>query len=73
MATAPIHPLAWEPPYAAGAAPENGKKTKKKKTNLNDLQWEYLIFLEEAIHLAHGFSHSWHTANPVGEAQDYAN
>ena len=26
-----IQPLAWEPPYASGAAQENGKKTKKKK------------------------------------------
>ena len=31
VATAPIRTLAWEPPYAAGAAQENGKKTKKKK------------------------------------------
>ena len=30
-ATAPIQPLAWEPPYAVGVAQENGKKTKKKK------------------------------------------
>ena len=30
-AIAPIRPLAWEPPYAAGMAQENGKKTKKKK------------------------------------------
>ena len=30
-ATAPIRPLVWEPPYAAGAALEKGKKTKKKK------------------------------------------
>ena len=29
-ATAPIGPLAWEPPYAAGAALKK-KKTKKKK------------------------------------------
>ena len=29
-ATAPIWPLAWDPPYAVGAAPQ--KKTKKKKT-----------------------------------------
>ena len=29
-ATAPIGPLAWKPPYAAGAALEKGKKTKKK-------------------------------------------
>jgi len=41
VATAPIQPLAWEPPYAAGAAQEiaiatttttkRQKKTKKKK------------------------------------------
>ena len=29
-AVALIGPLAWEPPYAAGAALEKGKKTKKK-------------------------------------------
>ena len=31
VATAPIRPLAWEPPYATGAAQRNSKKTKKKK------------------------------------------
>ena len=31
LATAPIRPLAWEPPYAMGAALEKYKKTKKKK------------------------------------------
>ena len=31
-ATAPIRPLAWEPPYATGAAQENGKKRKKIQT-----------------------------------------
>ena len=30
MSTAPIRPLAWEPPYAAGAAQRNIKKDKKK-------------------------------------------
>ena len=30
-ATAPIGPLAWEPPHAVGAALERQKKTKKKK------------------------------------------
>ena len=29
-ATAPIRPLAWEPPYAKGAALEKDKKKKKK-------------------------------------------
>ena len=31
-AVARIQPLAWEPPYAMGVAPQ--KKTKKKKRNL---------------------------------------
>ena len=31
VATAPIGPLAWEPPYAAGAALEKTKRQKKKK------------------------------------------
>ena len=30
-AVAPIRPLAWEPPYAAGAAQETAKRQKKKK------------------------------------------
>ena len=30
-ATAPIGPLAWEPPYATGAALEKAKGQKKKK------------------------------------------
>ena len=35
VATAPIRPLAWEPPYGARAAQENGKKTKTKNLMLN--------------------------------------
>ena len=31
VATAPIRPLAWEPPYAAGAAQEMAKRPKKIK------------------------------------------
>ena len=38
VATAPIRPLTWEPPYAAGVAQEMAKrqkdKKKKKKKNL---------------------------------------
>ena len=34
-ATALIQPLAWEPPYAAGSGPRNGKKTKKKKKSVS--------------------------------------
>ena len=32
VATAPIQPLAWEPPYAVGAAQEIAKRQKKKKS-----------------------------------------
>ena len=31
VAAAPIGPLAWEPPYAAGAAQEIAKRQKKKR------------------------------------------
>jgi len=31
VATAPITPLAWEPPYDLGAAQEMAKRQKKKK------------------------------------------
>ena len=33
-ATAPIIPLAWEPPYATGNAQDMAKDKKKKKKNL---------------------------------------
>ena len=44
-AAAPIHPLAWEPPYAAGAAQEiatkttttKRQKTKKKKNKITQI------------------------------------
>ena len=32
VATALIRPLAWEPPYAVGAALEKAKKKQKNKT-----------------------------------------
>ena len=32
-AAAPIRPLAWEPPYAMGAAHEMAKRQKNKKKN----------------------------------------
>ena len=48
-ATAPIRPLAWEPPYAAEAALEKAKKKKKekkerkKKENLSSRRSEICI------------------------------
>ena len=37
VATAPIQPLAWEPPYAVGVAQEIAKKDQKKKKKLQKL------------------------------------
>ena len=34
-ATAPIGPLAWEPPHAAGAALEKAKRQKKNQNSFN--------------------------------------
>ena len=51
VATAPIGPLAWEPPYAAGAAQEiatttTTKKTKKKKSSF---YLENILMITKAI------------------------
>ena len=35
VATAPIGPLAWEPPYDVGAALEKAKRKKQNKTKQN--------------------------------------
>ena len=45
MATAPIRPLAWEPPYAVGAALEMAKrqKKKKKKKELKGPEWKFFL------------------------------
>ena len=42
VAIAPIRPVAWEPPYAKGAAQEKGKKTKRKK-ELSALHYIFYI------------------------------
>ena len=41
-AIAPIRPLAWEPPYAAGAA--LGKTKKIKNKNIGQINWSHIIF-----------------------------
>ena len=41
-ATAPIHPLAWEPPYAVGAALK-GQKTKKKEKKRKENEAESFV------------------------------
>ena len=39
-ARAPIRPLTWEPPYAAGVAQEMAKRPKKKVKKKRKKKWE---------------------------------
>ena len=45
VATSPIRPLAWEPPYVVGVALEKAKNQKKKKdfSNKNKLSMDMII------------------------------
>ena len=56
VATALIRPLAWESPYAVGAAQEMSKKTKKKKKNIiGDKELHYIMIkgsIQEDITIA---------------------
>ena len=45
VATAPIGPLAWEPPICRRSGPRNGKKPKKKKKKKDIWVILYLYFL----------------------------
>ena len=47
VAIAPTRPLAWEPPYAAGAAQRNSKKTKKKKEKKKEEEKKRLTILHD--------------------------
>ena len=48
VATAPIQPLAWEPPYAAGVALQRPKEKKKKYS-------ENLLYFLEMLFIVHYF------------------
>ena len=43
-AAAPIGPLAWEPPYAMGAALEMAKRQQQKKFPL-DIKYFYVLYI----------------------------
>jgi len=50
VAAAPIRPLAWEPPYAMGVAPEMGKKDKKKRIDIvNDTKSQARDFRSSVV------------------------
>ena len=53
VATAPIRPLAWEPPYAMGAALEKAKRPKKKKKKKKKKD---LILVELTLYFREGDS-----------------
>ena len=43
-ATAPIRPLAWEPPYAGGSGPRKGKKAKNKNKQTKTLYLKIIVY-----------------------------
>ena len=45
MATAPIRPLAWESPYAAGAALEKAKRQKKSHSGRCEVVTHCVFYL----------------------------
>ena len=50
VAAALIRPLAWEPPYAVGAALEKkGKKDKKKKKKKPNYKWSIIYNTSESL------------------------
>ena len=74
MATALIQPLAWEPPYALGAAPEKGKKTKKikklkAKQNKTKNQLKWLQCKNWCIFRNHNLSKFWHASQVKSAAK----
>ena len=61
VATAPIRPLAWEPPYAMGAAQENGKKTKKNLFSIVSRGHDAITFLRYRWCTILHVSRIWHS------------
>ena len=47
VTTAPIRPLAWEPPHAAGAALEKAKRQKKRKEKEKQTVQDNVIYINE--------------------------
>ena len=67
VAAAPIRPLAWEPPYAEGAALEKAKRQKTIQTNKKNFRSVKCIFLSLVIicFSAAVFSlHEFHVGSP---------
>ena len=53
-ATAPIRPLAWELPCAAGVALKGQKTKRKKKENIRNILSFFCIFFTHAVHVLDG-------------------
>ena len=49
MATAPIRPLAWEPPYATGAAQEMAKRQKNNNNNRAEDKGIHIKSIQEVV------------------------
>ena len=68
VATALIRPLAWEPPYAAGVAPEKAKGKKKKKLGQFKHIYTYSFLL--LLSFCHFLGHSHNTWRFPGQGSN---
>ena len=80
VAMAPIGPLAWDPPYAAGVALEMAEKKKKRKKRIKDLRIrvKMLKLIEEnvganlhGLGFGHAFAYDTNTHRPQEESCTY--
>ena len=73
-ATAPIRPLAWEPPYAVGAALEKvkrQKKKKKKKKKKSNPTWNLSVLKRQNFQIqTHNISHKFHNIDLMIKARE---
>ena len=68
MATAPIGPLAWEPPYALGAALEKAKRQEKKKEKR--IGWKKNTIESNTCHSKSGFK-DWKNLNRIYDHENF--
>ena len=59
--TAPIRPLAWEPPHASGVALEKTRQQQQQQKQTNTIGWAGYFSLAQLAYRKKYWSYSWGT------------
>ena len=59
VATGPIRPLAWEPPYATGEALEKAKRPKKKREREREKRKSHEVILHRHLNSSYSPREPW--------------